>query len=60
MSGYAEEIMDAYDNEEEIKGLFKQLAIHLEVTSQQLAHFALGYGKATKDCWDKIADQVMA
>jgi hypothetical protein len=60
MRGYVEGIMGAYDDEDEIKGLFKQLAIHLEVASHQLAHFALGYGKATKDCWDKISAQVMA
>lgn len=60
MRGYAEGIMDAYDDENEIKGLFTQLAIHLEVANHQIDHLALGYGKATKDCWDKIADQVMA
>ncbi|TVQ19979.1 MAG: hypothetical protein EA367_09910 [Leptolyngbya sp. DLM2.Bin15] len=60
LRGYAEGIMDTYDDEDDIKGLFKQLAIHLEVSSHQLAHLALGYGKATKDCWEKIEAQVMA
>lgn len=64
LRGDAEGIMNAV--EEGIEGVsnkafFENWAIgNLGITKSQLAHFALGYGKATKDCWDKIAAQVMA
>ena len=64
LRGEAEGIMDAV--EEEIEGwdnrsFFEIWATNgIGITKHQLAHFALGYGKATKDCWDKIANQVMA
>jgi hypothetical protein len=64
LRGDAEGIMDA--TEKEIEGwdnrsLFEHWATNgLGMTKHQLSHFTLGYGKATKDCWDKIAAQVMA
>jgi hypothetical protein len=63
MRNDAKGIMDG--NECEIDGLssriiFERWARNFGITQNQLDHFTLGYGKATKDCWEKIKAQVMA
>lgn len=64
LKGDTEGIMDATD--EEIEGVSNRAffepwaTTNLGITKHRLVHFALGYGKSTKDCWDKISAQVMA